>query len=34
MIRRACALAGLFALLLQGSNGGHMLLVDSGETII
>lgn len=28
MIRRACALAGLFALLLQGSNGGHMLLVE------
>lgn len=28
MIRRAFALAGLFALLLQGSNGGHMLLVE------
>ena len=28
MIRRACVLAGLFALLLQGSNGGHMLLVE------
>lgn len=28
MIRRACALAGLFALLLQGSSGGHMLLVE------
>jgi len=28
MIRRACALAGLLALLLQGSTGGHMLLVE------
>jgi hypothetical protein len=28
MIRRACALAGLLALFLQGSNGGHMLLVE------
>lgn len=28
MIRRACALMGLFAVLLQGSNGGHMLLVE------
>ena len=28
MIRRACALGGLLALLLQGSSGGHMLLVE------
>ena len=28
MIRRACALAGLLALLLQGTTGGHMLLVE------
>lgn len=28
MIRRACALAGLLALFLQGSSGGHMLLVE------
>ena len=28
MVRRACALAGLFVLLLQGTNGGHMLLVE------
>ena len=28
MIRRACALAGIFALFLQGSSGGHMLLVE------
>jgi len=28
MIRRACVLAGLLALLLQGSTGGHMLLVE------
>jgi hypothetical protein len=27
MIRRACVLAGLLALFLQGSSGGHMLLV-------
>lgn len=28
MIRRSCALMGLLALLLQGSSGGHMLLVE------
>ena len=28
MIRRACALAGLLAVFLQGSSGGHMLLVE------
>jgi hypothetical protein len=28
MIRRSCALMGLLALFLQGSNGGHMLLVE------
>jgi len=28
MIRRVCALAGLLALFLQGSSGGHMLLVE------
>jgi hypothetical protein len=28
MIRGACALGGLIALLLQGSSGGHMLLVE------
>jgi hypothetical protein len=28
MIRRACALAGLLGLFLQGSSGGHMLLVE------
>ena len=28
MIRRSCALAWLFALFLQGSSGGHMLLVE------
>jgi len=28
MIRRACVLAGLLALLPQGSTGGHMLLVE------
>lgn len=28
MIRRVCTLAGLLALLLQGSSGGHMLLVE------
>ena len=28
MIRRACTLAGLLALLLQGSSGTHMLLVE------
>ena len=28
MIRRACALAGLLAVILQGSAGGHMLLVE------
>jgi hypothetical protein len=27
MIRRTCALAALLALFVQGSNGGHMLLV-------
>ncbi|MGB5373890.1 MAG: hypothetical protein WBN15_08905 [Polyangiales bacterium] len=31
MIRRTCALAGLFALLLQGTSGGHMLLVEHTE---
>ena len=28
MIRSACVLAGLLALFLQGSSGGHMLLVE------
>jgi hypothetical protein len=28
MIRRACLLAGILAVFLQGSNGGHMLLVE------
>ena len=28
MIRRVCALAALLALFLQGSSGGHMLLVE------
>ena len=28
MIQRACALAALLALFLQGSGGGHMLLVE------
>jgi len=28
MIRRSCALMGLLGLLLQGSSGGHMLLVE------
>ena len=28
MIRQACALAALLALVLQGSSGGHMLLVE------
>ena len=28
MIRRACALIGLLALFLQGSSGGHMLLIE------
>jgi len=28
MIRRACALTALLALVLQGSTGGHMLLVE------
>lgn len=28
MIRHACALAGLLAVILQGSAGGHMLLVE------
>jgi len=28
MIRRACVLAGILALFLQGSSGGHMLLVE------
>ena len=28
MIRRVCALGALFALFLQGSSGGHMLLVE------
>jgi len=28
MIRSACALTALLALLLQGSSGGHMLLVE------
>ena len=28
MIRRACVLASLLALFLQGSNGGHILLVE------
>ena len=28
MIRRACVLASLLALFLQGSSGGHMLLVE------
>lgn len=28
MIRHVCALAGLLALFLQGSRGGHMLLVE------
>jgi hypothetical protein len=28
MIRRACGLLGVIALLLQGSEGGHMLLVE------
>lgn len=28
MIRRACGLIGVIALLLQGSEGGHMLLVE------
>ena len=28
MIRRSCALMGLLALFLQGSSGGHMLLVE------
>ena len=28
MIRRACALAGLLALMLQGSSGGHLILVE------
>jgi len=28
MIRRVCALAGLFTLFVQGSSGGHMLLVE------
>ncbi|MDH3202524.1 MAG: hypothetical protein OEM15_16660 [Myxococcales bacterium] len=28
VIRRACATLGLLALILQGSSGGHMLLVE------
>jgi hypothetical protein len=28
MIRRACALAGLLVLMLQGSSGGHLILVE------
>ena len=28
MIRRACVLASVLALILQGSSGGHMLLVE------
>jgi len=28
MIRRACVLAGLLTLFMQGSSGGHMLLVE------
>ena len=28
MIRPACVLAGILGLFLQGSNGGHMLLVE------
>ncbi len=28
MIQRACVLAGVIALFLQGSSGGHMLLVE------
>ena len=28
MIRRACLLAGMLAVFLQGSSGGHMLLVE------
>jgi hypothetical protein len=28
MIRRACVLVGILGLFLQGSNGGHMLLVE------
>lgn len=28
MIRRACVLAGMLGLFLQGSTGGHMLLVE------
>ena len=28
MIRRSCALMGLLALFLQGSSGGHMLLIE------
>ncbi|MDH3655652.1 MAG: hypothetical protein OEN21_15395 [Myxococcales bacterium] len=31
MIRGACALTTLLALLLQGSSGGHMLLVEHGR---
>ncbi len=39
MIRRTCVLVGLLALFLQGSSGGHMLLVqhtrcaDHGELV-
>lgn len=28
MIRRACALAALLVLMLQGSSGGHLILVE------
>jgi len=31
MIRRACVLAGILVLFLQGSSGGHLLLVEHGR---
>ena len=33
MIRRACILAGILGLFLQGSNGGHMLLVEHSRCV-
>jgi hypothetical protein len=33
MIRRACVLAGMLGLFLQGSTGGHMLLVEHSRCV-
>lgn len=33
MIQRACVLAGVLGLFLQGSTGGHMLLVEHSKCV-